>query len=65
MANVCLVCEKRPRTANHVSNANNKVKRWVFPNVAKIRFTFKGQRSVKRGPVCTKCVKSGSVEKVV
>ncbi len=65
MASVCLICDKRPRTGNSVSNANNRVRRWLFPNVQKIRFTYKGQTSVNRGPVCTKCVKSGCVEKVV
>ncbi|MCK4651304.1 50S ribosomal protein L28 [Candidatus Babeliales bacterium] len=65
MANICVICGKRPRVANLVSNANNKVKRWVYPNVHVIRFTLKGQKNIKRGPVCTKCVKAGKVEKVI
>jgi large subunit ribosomal protein L28 len=65
MARICLICEKRPRVANLVSNANNRVKRWVYPNVHVIRFTLKGQKNVKRGAVCTKCLKSGKIEKVV
>lgn len=65
MANICVVCGKCPRIAQNVSNANNKTKRWVYPNVHVIRFTEKGKRSVKRGSVCTKCVKAGKVEKVV
>ncbi len=65
MANICVVCGKRPQVANNVSNANNKVKKWVYPNVHVVRFTFKGQRSIKRGAVCTKCLKSNKVEKVV
>lgn len=65
MANVCLMCDKRPQVVNNVSNANNRTKRWVFPNIVKMRFTVKGQRSVVRGAVCTKCVKSGKIEKVV
>lgn len=65
MANICVVCDKRPRVGNNVSNANNKTKRWLYPNVHVIRFVFKGQRSVKRGAVCTKCLKSGKVEKVI
>lgn len=65
MANRCVVCDKGPRVANNVSNANNKTKRWVYPNVHVMRFVFKGQKSVKRGAVCTKCIKSGKVEKVV
>ncbi|MCB9492702.1 MAG: 50S ribosomal protein L28 [Epsilonproteobacteria bacterium] len=65
MANICKICDKRPRVANLVSNANNKVKRWVYPNVHTMRFKLKGQSSVQRGGVCTKCVKGGKVEKVV
>lgn len=65
MANICVVCDKRPQVANSVSNANNKTKRWVYPNVHVIRYSIKGQRSVSRGAVCTKCVKAGKVEKVV
>lgn len=65
MANICVVCGKRPRTANNVSNANNKTKKWVYPNVHVMRFTMKGQKSIKRGAVCTRCVRSGKIEKVV
>ena len=65
MSNKCVVCSKGPRVANRVSKANNKTKRWVYPNVHTIRFVFKGQKNVNRGAVCTKCVKAGKVEKVV
>ena len=65
MANICKSCNKRPRTANNVSNANNKTRRWLHPNVHKMRFTFKGKTEVHRGAICTKCVKAGKVEKVI
>ncbi len=65
MANICVVCEKRPRKVYNVSNANNKTVRWVYPNLNKLRFSFKGQTSVKRGAVCNKCVKAEKVVKVV
>lgn len=65
MANICVVCDKKPQTGNLVSNANNKTKRWIYPNVHVVRFTLKGQRNVHRGAVCTKCVKAGKVQKVV
>ena len=65
MANICVVCGKRPHVANNVSNANNKVKRWVYPNVHVMKFTLKGKKSIKRGAVCTKCVKTGRIEKVI
>lgn len=65
MANVCTICDKRPQVGNLVSNANNRVKRWLYPNVHTMRFRFKGQREVQRGSVCTKCLKAGKIEKVI
>jgi large subunit ribosomal protein L28 len=67
MARICTVCDKSPQVANLVSNANNKVKRWVYPNVHTLRFTLTqdNKKRVQRGKVCTKCVKAGKVQKVV
>lgn len=67
MANICTICTKGPHVANLVSNANNRVKRWVYPNVHTIRFTIKGdaKKLVHRSQVCTKCVKAGKVQKIL
>lgn len=65
MSNICASCGKCPRVGNRVSNANNKTKRWVKPNVHKMQYRFTGKASIKRGAICTKCVKGGKVEKVV
>jgi large subunit ribosomal protein L28 len=67
MARICAVCGKRPQVANLVSNANNRVRRWVFPNVHVMRFTMPSRPDgkVTRGCVCAKCRKSGKVEKVL
>lgn len=67
MARICTTCGKGPQVANSVSNANNRVKHWVFPNVQTMRFTVTGCNSgkVMRGKVCTKCLKAGKVKKVV
>lgn len=65
MANICKICSKRPQVAKNVSNANNRTKRWVYPNLHVIRFKLKGQQEVHRGSVCTKCVKAGKIEKVI
>lgn len=67
MARICSSCGKRPRVANNVSHANNKVKKWVYPNVHKMRFTFASDNSgkVHAGNVCTKCVKARKVQKVL
>lgn len=67
MARICTMCSKGPTVINSVSNANNRVKHWVFPNVHAMRYTVTGDTSgkVTRGKVCTKCVKGGKVKKVV
>lgn len=67
MARICSVCGKGPQVANMVSNANNRVKRWVYPNVHTLRYTKAGdpKKRVMRGSVCTKCVKSEKVTKVM
>lgn len=70
MSRICSICEKRPQVANLVSHANNKTKRWVYPNVHKMRYirvdeTHKKRVEVHCNNVCTKCVKAGKVQKVI
>ncbi len=67
MARVCAVCDKGPQVSNLVSHANNRVKRWVYPNVHRMRFieTDDVKCRVQQAKVCTKCVKAGKVKKVV
>lgn len=67
MSRICFVCGKRPQVANIVSHANNRVKKWVYPNVQRIRFTLtaSSDTSVHCKKVCTKCVKAQKVQKVL
>lgn len=66
MARICTVCGKRPQVANIVSHANNRTKKWVYPNVHKIRYTLPTcPNNVHAGNVCTKCVKAQKVQKVI
>lgn len=65
MARICDICDKRPTVGNHVSNANNRVKRWIYPNVQKMRYTLLHSNEVNRGSVCTKCLKAGKINKVI
>jgi large subunit ribosomal protein L28 len=66
MARICFVCGKRPQVANLVSHAKNRVKRWVYPNVHKMRFTLPNEVKVRvhNAYVCTKCVKAQKIQKV-
>lgn len=67
MARICAICGKKPQVGCLVSHAHNRTKRWVYPNVHKIRFTLanKPESKVMQDHVCTKCVKAGKIVKVV
>jgi ribosomal protein L28 len=69
MSRICSVkdCGKRPRVVNMVSHANNRVKRWVYPNVHVMRYTYADEAKVcvYRGAVCTKCMKAGKIKKYI
>ncbi|HAD04805.1 MAG: 50S ribosomal protein L28 [Desulfuromonadales bacterium GWD2_61_12] len=63
MSRICSICGKKPSTGNNVSHANNKTKKVWYPNLQKVKALNQGVvRSIK---VCTRCIRSGSVTKVV
>jgi large subunit ribosomal protein L28 len=57
----CAICGKRPSVGNSVSHANNKTKRRWNPNLQEVRAATGG--GVKRMLVCTRCLRSGRVQK--
>jgi len=61
MARVCSVCGKGPTTGNHVSHANNRVKRRWYPNLQTARVAVDGR--VRRVSVCAQCIRSNRVKK--
>ena len=61
MAKVCDICGKRPVVGYNVSHAHNKTKRRWYPNLQTVKITKDGQ--TKRMKVCTRCIRSGLVEK--
>ncbi|MBI2335368.1 MAG: 50S ribosomal protein L28 [Deltaproteobacteria bacterium] len=46
---------------NTVSHANNRLKTRNLPNLKKVRALVKGQ--VQRVTVCTRCLRSGKIQK--
>ncbi len=62
MAKVCTICGKNPSVGYHVSHANNKTKRRFKPNLQKVRAQLPSG-SVRRINVCTRCLRSGAVQK--
>ena len=63
MSRKCVVCNKGPMVGNSVSHAHNLNKRRWLPNVQKIRIEWQGK--VRPAYVCTSCIRSGKVRKVV
>ena len=63
MARVCYVCGKGPATGHNVSHAHNKTRRRWLPNLQKITVELDGK--VRNAYVCTSCIRSGKVKKVV
>ncbi|MFQ5649147.1 MAG: 50S ribosomal protein L28 [bacterium] len=63
MAKRCEICGKGPMVGNNVSHAHNLSKRRWLPNLKKIRANINGQ--IRKVKVCTRCIRSGKVVKVV
>lgn len=61
MARTCFYCEKRRLVGNNVSHANNKTKKVSLPNLQKIRVLLAG--TTRRVYSCTRCIRSGLVQK--
>lgn len=57
----CSICGKGFQTGHNVSHAHNVTKRRFNPNLQQVRAVVGGQ--VKRIRVCTRCLRSGAVEK--
>ncbi len=63
MAKVCAICGKGSLYGNKVSHANNRTKRRWEPNLQRIKIILDG--SVKSVYVCSRCIKSGKIQKAV
>ena len=63
MANVCDVCGKGEMAGMNVSHSHLKTKRTWKPNIQRVRAVVNGE--VKRVNVCTRCLRSGKVERAL
>jgi len=63
MAKYCEVCKKGVVSGNNVSHSNRKSKRKWAPNVQRVRVIENG--TVTRKYVCTRCLRSGLVERCI
>lgn len=61
MARSCELCGKHRSTGNNVSHANNKTRRTWQANLQTVRAKIEG--GVRKILVCTRCLRSGKVQK--
>lgn len=61
MSRKCEMCGKGALYGNNVSHSNIKTKKRSLPNLQKVRAIVDG--TVKRLQLCTRCIRSGKVEK--
>lgn len=63
MARICEVCGKGPRFGHNISHAHNLTRKVWHPNLQRVRARRGGRTQKVR--VCTRCLRSGRVEKAV
>ncbi|NLA27707.1 MAG: 50S ribosomal protein L28 [Firmicutes bacterium] len=63
MAKICQICGKRKASGFQISHSHIKTKRRWRPNIHKVRALVEG--SPRRINVCTRCLKSGRVERAL
>jgi large subunit ribosomal protein L28 len=61
MAKMCEVSGKPPVFGNRISHAHNVSSRRWMPNLQRVRAIVDG--TVRRLSVCTRCIRSGKVQK--
>lgn len=63
MARVCEICGKGPRFGHNVSHAHNLTRAVWLPNLQRVRAKIGG--GVRRVRICTRCLRSGRIQKAV
>ena len=61
MANLCEICNKGVTAGFNVSHSHRKTKRTWKPNIQRVRGVINGK--VTRLNVCTRCIRSGKVDR--
>lgn len=63
MAHVCEICKKGSMSGMNVSHSHLKTKRRWYPNIQRVRAVVDGE--VKRVNVCTRCLRSGKIQRAI
>ena len=61
MSRKCEICGKRPQVGHNVSHAHNVTKRRWLPNLQRVKVVQNG--TPKKILVCTRCIRSGAIDK--
>lgn len=59
----CEICDKEVKFSMQVSHSHRRTARTFKPNVQTVRANVNG--ATKKVKVCTKCLKSGKVERAI
>lgn len=57
----CEICGKGPQSGSQVSHAHNVSAKWRYPNVQRVHAIVNGAPRFIH--VCTRCIRSGKVQK--
>ena len=63
MSRKCAVCGKGQVSGNNVSHSNRHTRRKWNPNIQSVKIEENGAK--KRINVCTRCIKSGKVQRAL
>lgn len=61
MARACYFCEKKRLVGFNISHAHNKTKKRSYPNLQRVHAVISG--TARRVVACTRCIRSGTVQK--
>lgn len=59
----CYYCDRQTQTGNRVSHSNRKTRRKWLPNLQQMRIVVNGE--TRREYVCTRCLRSGKVQRAL
>lgn len=68
MSRVCQITGKRPQRGHNVSHANNKTKRWFYPNLQRKRFFLPSEKkwiTLKLSTTAIKTIDKHGIERVI
>lgn len=63
MSAYCEICQKGAMSGMNVSHSHLKTKRKWKPNIQRVRAVVNGE--IKRVNVCTRCLRSGKIQRAI